>query len=72
MCFIVEDLYGCISGKVYFYGKFKVFNIEGNLMMDVFLKIGILNILFIVIDIICLFISGISFDNICIVDMEGY
>ena len=47
---IVEDLHGRTSGKAHFYGKFKALNIEGNLMTDASLKIGILNTSFTVTD----------------------
>ena len=51
---IVEDLHGRTSGKAHFYGKFKALNIEGNLMTDASLKIGILNTSFTVTDtIVC-------------------
>ncbi|MCS2694592.1 translocation/assembly module TamB [Bacteroides fragilis] len=69
---IVEDLHGRTSGKAHFYGKFKALNIEGSLMTDASLKIGILNTSFTVTDTIRLSTSGISFDNIRIADMEGH
>ena len=52
---IVEDLHGRTSGKAHFYGKFKALNIEGNLMTDASLKIGILNTSFTVTDTIRIF-----------------
>lgn len=69
---IVEDLHGRTSGKARFYGKFKALNIEGDLMTDASLKVGILNTSFAVTDTIRLSTSGISFDNIRISDMEGH
>lgn len=69
---IVEDLHGRTTGKVHFYGKFKALNIEGNLMTDASLKIGILNTSFAVKDTIRLSTTGISFDKIHIFDSEGH
>lgn len=69
---IVEDLHGRTSGKAHFYGKFKELNIEGDLMTDASLKIGILNTSFAVKDTIRLSTTGITFDNIHIADMEGH
>lgn len=69
---IVEDLRGRTSGDVHFYGKFKALNIEGNLMTDASLKIGILNTSFAVKDTIRLSTTGISFDKIRIFDAEGH
>lgn len=69
---IVEDLHGRTNGKVHFYGKFNALNIEGNLMTDASLRIGILNTSFAVKDTIRLSTSGITFDKIRIFDAEGH
>lgn len=69
---IVEDVRGRTSGNVHFYGKFRALNIEGDLMTDASLKIGLLNTSFGVKDTIHLSTSGIEFNKIRISDMEGH
>lgn len=69
---IVENLQGRASGKAHLFGKFKALNIEGSLMTDASLKIGILNTSFAVKDTIRLSTTGIAFDKIHISDIEGH
>lgn len=69
---IVQDIQGRITGKVHFYGKFKALNLDGAVMTDASLKIGILNTSFALKDSIRLAPTGISFDQIRISDLEGH
>lgn len=68
---IATDIKGRATGKVHFYGKFKGLNLDGAVMTDASLKIGILNTRFAINDTIRLAPTGLAFNQIRIADLEG-
>ncbi len=69
---VATDIDGRGTGKVHFYGKFKKLNLDGNVMADASMKIGILNTKFAIKDTIHMAPAGLTFNQIHISDMEGH
>lgn len=69
---IAKDIKGYGTGRVHFYGKFKGLNLDGKVMTDASMKFDFLNTRFGVKDTIHLAPTGLTFNNIKMVDVEGH
>ena len=69
---IAKDIKGNGSGKVHFYGKFNALNLDGKVMTDASMRFDFLNTRFGVKDTIHLAPTGLTFNKIKMVDIEGH